>query len=512
MNKFVSKLGAAFNRSKPKLSSDAVMALVVGLIIVVNVIVYALTEALGLFIYKQQEVDFELSGSTDALFSEAIEKGERVTVMFCQSEDNVNASSTGRYVLETARRFAERYPDFIELEFVNIITGRNSKNELVDLSRYQITDAESGTTSKIYRTSVIFANGDNFKVLTDPSSEGYANFFTLDANGSSIAYNGEEMMASMINWVLTPNAEHKTAYFTTFHGEIADIGIGNMLASAGYNIGTVDLRKKEVPEDAGIVVISNPKKDFERAMEGSSVRTEIERLRTYMQNGGKIYVAIDPYVEKLTVLEGFLAEFGIKISESDNGEGKTFKNIVRDTRNSLPGDEFTFVTEFASTGTAENISATVTGYSHGGVLISQCAALELSGSAEAILVSSSSASTYSGGTETDRGGDYCVGAVGSFVNDDGVKGQIFVTSSAYLTATDALVSDGYSNRPFVYALFEHAFGMQKMPYGCNTVSYDTETLKDITVGAARLYTVLIAAIPVCIAAVGFVVIIRRKNR
>lgn len=103
MNKFVSKLGAAFNRSKPKLSSDAVMALVVGLIIVVNVIVYALTEALGLFIYKQQEVDFELSGSTDALFSEAIEKGERVTVMFCQSEDNVNASSTGRYVLETAK-------------------------------------------------------------------------------------------------------------------------------------------------------------------------------------------------------------------------------------------------------------------------------------------------------------------------------------------------------------------------------------------------------------------------
>ena len=512
MNKFVSKLGAAFQKSKPKLSSDAVMALVVGIIIAFNVIVYALTEAFGLFLYSQQTVDFELSGATDELFSEAIENGEHVTVMFCQPEDDVNVSSTGRYVLETARRFEERYPGFVELDFVNIITKRNSKGEPVDLSKYQTTYEETGITTKIYKTSVIFANGDNFKVLTDASDEGYANFFTLDSSGSSISYNGEEMIASMINWVLTKNSEHKTAYFTTFHGEIADIGIGNMLASAGYNIDTIDLRKKEVPDDAGVVIISNPRKDFERAMEGSSVRTEIERLRTYMQNGGKVYVAIDPYGEKLHVLESFLAEFGISISETVNSDGKILRNIVRDTRNSVSTDNFTLVADFADSQTAGKISDTVSKYTGKGVKIEECAALNLSGSAEAVIVSSSASSTYAGGRQTGSDGDYCLGAVGSYVNEEGAVGQMFVTAGVYLTATEALVSDGYANRPFVYAVFEHVFGVEKLPYGCNSVNYNTDVLEDLTMGKARLYTLLIALIPTAIAVTGVFVTVRRKNR
>ena len=512
MNKFVSRLGSAFRRSKPKLSSDAVMALVVGLIIAFNVIVYALTETFGLFLYSQPTVDFALSGTTDELFSEAIEDGERVTVMFCQSEEDVSSSSTGRYVLETARRFAERYPDFVELEFVNIITKRNSKGEPVDLSKYQTTYEETGVTSKIYKTSVIFANGDNFKVLTDASDEGYANFFTLDANGYSISYNGEEMMASMINWVLTKNDEHKTAYFTTFHGEVADIGIGNMLASAGYNVDTIDLRKKEIPEDAGLVIISNPQKDFERAMEGSSVRTEIERLRTYIQNGGKIYVAIDPYAEKLNVLEGLLAEFGISISEAAGEDGKIIRNIVRDTRNSVSTDNFTIVADFADSETAVKISDTVRKYTDKGVKVQECAALNLSGSAQAVIVSSSSSSTYAAGKETGSDGDYCLAAVGSYVNDEGVQGQIFVTAGVHLTATEALVSDGYANRAFVYAVFEHALGAQRLPYGCNSVNYDTATLEDLTMGKARLYTLAIALIPTAVAITGVFVIVRRKNR
>ena len=129
-------------------------------------------------------------------------------------------------------------------------------------------------------------------------------------------------------------------------------------------------------------------KDFERAMEGSSVRTEIERLRTYMQNGGKVYVAIDPYGEKLHVLESFLAEFGISISETVNSDGKILRNIVRDTRNSVSTDNFTLVADFADSQTAGKISDTVSKYTGKGVKIEECAALNISGSAEAVIVSS----------------------------------------------------------------------------------------------------------------------------
>jgi hypothetical protein len=50
-----------------------------------------------------------------------------------------------------------------------------------------------------------------------------------------------------------------------------------------------------------------------------------------------------------------------------------------------------------------------------------------------------------------------------------------------------------------------------MPYGCNTVYYNTEVLENLTMGKARLYTALIMAVPTALVAVGAVVVTRRKN-
>ena len=88
---------------------------------------------------------------------------------------------------------------------------------------------------------------------------------------------------------------------------------------------------------------------------------------------------------------------------------------------------------------------------------------------------------------------------------------MFVTSSIYLTSTDALVAKGYSNRVFVYSLIEKVFTSgTSVPYGCNTVYYNTEVLENLTMGRARLYTALIMAVPAALAVVGAVVVTRRK--
>ena len=512
MSKFKKSLGAYFTGSRRiKLTSDAMAALLIGVVIVINVIAFALTQAFSLYLFYPDEADLSLSGNTDALFADEIADRDRVTVMFCQAEEDVRASSTGRFALTTAENFRERYPELISIEFVNIITGRNSKNEFVDLSKYQTVDPVSNKPYPIYKTSVIFIDEINgrSKVLSDTTSEGYASFYTLDSSGASLSYNGEEMMAAMIQWVL--KEEHKTAYFTTTHGEIADIGLGNMLTAAGYEIDTVDLRRNNVPEDAGLIVISNPVKDFARAMEGSNLDSEIERLRTYIENGGSVYVAIDPYVEKLHMLEGLLAEYGITISETES-EGKIQRNIVHDSRNAITADSFTLVCELADGEYARSIADTVAKYSNNDVIQRECAALTLSGKAEPILLSSSASETYAGGTRTDNSGSYCIGAVGVFDNDKGERGRVFVTSSIYLTATDALVTDGYANRPFIYALAECVFDADELPYGCNTVYYNTETLENLTMGRARLYTAIIMTVPVSLAVVGAVVVIRRKYK
>lgn len=503
MNKFKTKL-AAFFRGEG-FTGGTITAIVIAAVIAFNVIVYALTLKFGLYLYKPEAVDLTISGSTDSLFADAIDKGEKVTVIFCRAEDDMVLDEIG-YFHETAKQFAERYPEFISIEYVNIITKRNSAGELVDLARYQQTDAE-GNLVPLYKSSVIFESRTQHKTVIDIISS----TFTYDSTSSSYqSYNGEEVFASMVSWVLTD--EHKTAYFTTYHGEAVDFGFANMLACAGYSVEAIDLRKNEIPDDAGLVIISNPVKDFERAAEGAThIRSEIERLRSYMDRGGCVYVAIDPYSEKLHVLESFIAEYGIEIPSVEKN-GKDYRYIVKDTSNAITADSFTIVTELAENGTGSALGEKMAQYTDSSVIVKDVAMLELSGSATEIFVTSGSSSIYTGSEVVNSDGGYCVGAVSVSDADDGKKSTIFVVPSIYLTANDAVVTTGYANRDFLYVMIEDLFGANSVPHGCNTVYTVTSMLENLTMGTARTITALLLAIPAVIAVIGAVVVIRRKNR
>ena len=517
MNKFKDRLLACFKGERT--TSAALTAVIIAMVIVVNVIIYAF----GIVLYQPDfSDDLTISGATDSLFPEERILGKKVTVTFCQPYEDIQKSSSSipRWVLSTAEQLSDRHPDFIEIRFVNIITkqvvSRNDSSDIgyIDLTKY-ISHDESGNPLPIYKSSVIFECGENFKVLTDNyTTAGYGDFFTLDSSGNAVAYNGEEVMASMISSVLED--ERKYAYFTTFHGEVADIGFRTMLVCAGYEVATINLREKEIPDDAGIVVISNPKNDFERAAAGSSVRTEIrteiERLESFLKRGGNLFVAIDPYAGKLPVLESFIADYGIKISSTER-DGKFYRNIIRDSENALPGDYFTLFADFADSGYGEAIEQTVSKYTESSVLLGSCAALELEGRAQPLLNASPSATAFAGKYEVDTNGGYCMSAVGTALDDSGKEaGKITVVPSIYLTATDVLVSGGYANRDFLYSMMECVYGDENIPYGCNIVFYSNDTLENLTVKEARIYTAVILAIPTVLACGGAVVVIKRKNR
>ena len=61
-----------------KASSGAMTALVILLFMVVNAILFTLTQAFGWQFSYVDNYDYTLSGSTDALFAEAIEKEKRL--------------------------------------------------------------------------------------------------------------------------------------------------------------------------------------------------------------------------------------------------------------------------------------------------------------------------------------------------------------------------------------------------------------------------------------------------
>jgi hypothetical protein len=336
------------------------------------------------------------------------------------------------------------------------------------------------------------------------------------------SYNGEEVMAAMVGWVMRD--KHPTAYITTGHGESTSQTMTVMLACAGYNVQAINLRGLTLDEELSLtedpdtlLIISNPTSDFGRASASSDVRDEIEKLETYLGRGGHLYVSIDPYVSHKQILNltSFLENYGISIATS-TPDGVTLRNIVKDSSNAITLDGYTVVAGFAESDVAGKIKATAEKYGSGKILVREAAAIVCSegerGSAYPLLVSSDSSVCEVGGTVVDNSGSYCVAAGATVPVEGAAPGGIFVISTAYIAASDAVNTDGYSNKDFVYAVLDEIMNAKTPPYGCTSIVYDTGTLEGLTMGTANIYTAIAIVIPALIALAGVVIITKRKNR
>lgn len=491
------------------LSSVSMTAAIIAMIIMLNVIAYALTSQFSLYLYSPQVDDLSLTGASEDIFADAIESDKKVKIMFCMAEEDVSKHNTGSYVYRTAKSLAEKHPTLVSLDFINVITKQDSQGNFIDISKYQ--KDMRGFDTLIKKSSVIFECGDNYRVITDNYSvDGFSDFYTYDESGNITSYNGEEFITAMVGWVL--NDEHKVAYFTLGHSEVSSSSLTTLFACAGYYVNTINLRDGEVPDDAGVVVISNPKHDFEQAAAGSGVRTEMERLKSYIEGGGNLYVSLDPYASKLTVLEGFLEKYGVATSYAETEEGFKVRTLVRDVNNSITTDGYSIISSFSDTPAAQSIKARVDSYSKGGVVIRDVAALSLSGDAKPLLVASGGAECEVGGRVVDSEGGYAIAAYVTVDNEEAPDANIVVIPSVYLTANDAIITKGYSNKDFVYSLMDEFFGAERPPYGCNEVYYNNQLLEGLTMGTARAIFIGLMVIPALIACAGTVIIIKRKNR
>jgi hypothetical protein len=346
----------------------------------------------------------------------------------------------------------------------------------------------------------------SFRVITDKiTATGYANFFALDAGYNAISYNGEEIFTAVCSWVIRD--EHQSAYVTTGHGENPDATLYNALLCAGYYVNEIDLKQEEVPDNADLLIIANPTNDFERAAEGSTHRAELDRLVAYRNRGGRFFVTMDPYARRLPTLTAFISEFGVAPKLTSDGRTQ----LVKDTGSAITNDGFTVIADYSSDEVSREM-LTRSKLTDAAVVIKNASPLALSGNARAILTSSPSAICQAGGETTDRDGGYALAAYSTFDNGTAEDASLFFTSSVYLFANEAMITDGYTNKDFLYSVFDVVFDGGDMPYGCTPVVYDTEILENLTLGTKILYTAMIMAVPAAIAIVGAVIVVRRKNR
>lgn len=513
MGKITERIGGFFGSRG--FASGTVTALVIAVIIVINIIIYTLTSIFGLYIYSPLTYDYTLSGALDEHFESRVDENTVVNVTFCMAREDLAADVAGMFVLRTAEYYAERYP-FIKLKFVNLLTKIDGEGNYVDLTKYQ-TDLRGDETA-LRSSSIIFSSGEgaeeNYRVVTDNrTSAGFSDFFSLDANSKAYAYIGEEMFGSMVAWVL--EREHKVAYFTANHGETIDIAFASLLASAGYYIDTVNLRDSEVPEDAAMLVISNPTADFERGKAGSGIRAEIERIETYLENGnggegGRLYVAIDPFADAMPTLEGFLTECGITVSGGESEYGYV-RDIVYDSTRSIALDSSAFIVDYGESELATKIHSSYKDIKSGGVLISDVARLTLGEGAEALLISSEGAVSMRGDKTVSEDGSFVLAAYSAVKYEESEAG-VFVIPSALLTNADLLVFNGYSNKELVYSLLDECFGSKLAVYGTRSVVYDSGVVENLTQQMAGVYTACLMLVPVALLCVGVFITVRRKNR
>ena len=518
MKEFLKKIGRAVTGRKGIGNTMTVVIIVA--VVLLNILAYTLTNAFEIYFYSPYEEDFSISGSTDELFHDAIILEKKVTITFCYLEEKLQLHENGKDVLKTAREFEKRYDDLIDIRFVNLLTNMDSYGVIVDFSKYVKTEDEKNDENyegnkvdRLRQNSVIFECGDNIRIITDNStSAGFVDFYTLDSSGNAIAYNGEEVIAAMISWVL--HDEHPVAYFTQNHGETADIAFSNLLTCAGYRVSVLNLRKMEIPDNTGLLVISNPTSDFDLTSPESGVVGELNKIESYLEEGGKLYVALDPYVKELKNLEAMLKEWGISISGEKNEDGVFVRDIVKENANAITTDGYTFVATHADNELATKIRDKVTKYGNDSILMSEVTKLDIDPDkgAQPLLISGKTSSTFAGGKQTDSKGEYPVAAYSIREAKDNNESVVFVIPTAYITAADAFLSDNYSNKDFIYSVLEVIFDSNPTPRGCNQINYTAKMLENLTMGKAKMYTAIILAIPTALAVVGVITIVRRKNR
>ncbi len=246
---------------------------------------------------------YSLSEKTENILSDLQEEVRVVVFM-------TPASS----IYDQVRELLERYKtvsDKITVDYIDPDKEPLRTTQLAEEFGVQVAD------------TVVFAVGDRTKYVTaDQMAEMDYSGMQYGQGPTMTAFKGEEQFTSAILSLVAPDVPK--VYFVTGHGEAALAGGGgggadrslSSLAEAlkRENMETADttLLSGEVPADADIVAIVGPTRAYTEA--------EVAALRTFLDGGGRLLVALDPLIEpggtmRATRLETLLADHGVVVRD-----------------------------------------------------------------------------------------------------------------------------------------------------------------------------------------------------
>lgn len=491
---------------------------VVAVIIIVNVIFQTLAVRYSWYVDMTPSGTFTLSDDCRDYVADqiiplidadnaALSEDQKIKIIFCDDALVWEEETVQRYVVNTAKELADAFPDYFEIEFVNIW------NHPSIAKKYNVFAS----------TNVVFAYGE--KSILRKLNDFYV-FNSADTE-TPIAYNGERSLATGILHVIQA-VQNKTpmAYLTVNHGEtFTDTAFHNLLVDAGYNISYLDLMNFEIPEDCELLVTYNPVKDF-AINDGISVKDEIVKLDAYMEQGGAymVFVNADTFVAGSFVnFETFLEGWGIDFMHSEVG-GIEHCYTVKDTSQSLSVDGYTVLGDYASTPRGANVAQSA-GYSpvvfsnatcitpaqgfesqHDGTYVKGDCTLST------ILTSSDSAEAWAGGAVAAKASEQNPFVLMTLSEKPvaGGTGYVLACTSTTFADEDALNSPVYGNGSVLMAGIE-TIGNDRIPTTLSSKPFADSTIDTITVAQKTYITVILATVPALIVfGAGLITLIRRK--
>lgn len=286
------------------------IALIIGLNAFVTVISKSVTMKIDL---TGEDANFYTvsSASDEALAS--LGDDWKVTLYFLAEKDDISDLR----IAELAEEYSRRYSGHVTVEYKDI------NRDTAFVQKYK-DETQTNITTK----HLIVQGEHHARVLS------FSSFYLTDEsnNYEVFAFQGELRITSAILQAGIETAP--LAVFTTGHGETIDslittdfladynendiaslasnVGLVSLLVDAGYEIGTVDLSTEEIPEEARLLIISEPKYDFLGFdSKNPNAVSEIDKIVNFVNAHNTLYVALNDSTPHLPNLAEYLNEKGI---------------------------------------------------------------------------------------------------------------------------------------------------------------------------------------------------------
>ena len=490
----------------------SVSVLLIAAVILLNGIFGALADRYGWYVDMNPTL---LYPATNAFYAyldeyvipEAQATGEDVRILFCEDAESLTATDVTALVLNTAHEVAERYPEQVCVDHLNIV--ENPKQARA----YGVDDS----------TDVVVICGDRTKVcsLTD--------FYVYEGGDTStlVAYSGLRRFATVLRSVV--RRELPVCYVTVNHGEaFTDYEMLYAVADAGYEVKSLDLLYNEIPDDCDLLLTYNPDRDF-TVVDGVSGTSELDRLDAYMQKGGRylVFVSADTFAAGgFANLEGYLADWGVTFAHQTGNTGLEECYLIRDTAHALSTDGYTILTRAGDGEKAAEILAPVLSDAQASVMVSGATAIRPArgfadngrgqyvkddGTVTPLLSSYGGAEAWASGRAVDRAGEegYTLMTLSERPAGD-ATGYVLACSSTGFACEESMQSAAFDNRG-VFMSVIRGMGKTDVPLHIEPQPIADSTIRTMTTAQARAITWVSVLVPsVVLTAVGLWVLLRRK--